>query len=293
MSLALITDSTVCLPQELIKGFSIDIVPVSLVLDGRVYRDGVDITSEEFYDLLKQANHLPTTSPSSPGGYLEAFRQASRWAKDILCITISRRVSAMFDSARAAAEMARGIMPQTRIEVVDSGTAGMAQGFLVLEAGRAAQAGKSLDEVMALIQLLKPRLNFLAMLDTLSYLAKGGRVPMAAAWATSLLQVKPILQIQQGEISLLEHPRTRRKGMERLVALMKARVGTTPVHAAVVHAACPDDAQELRARVSAGFSCRQLYVAEFTPVMGTHTGPGLLGLAFYAEEQAKEAHLAI
>lgn len=282
--IGLVTDSTACIPPELVAQYGIEIVPVELAFEGKVYRDGVDLSAEEFYQMLKKAHRLPTTSPASPVGFLEAYRRLGQRSEAILCLTVAARFSAMFDSARAAMETAREAMPGTRIEVLDSGVAAMCQGFMVLEAARAAAQGKGMEEVIAAAQRLRPRVQLLAMLDTLYYLAKGGRVPIPAAWASSLLQVKPILELREGELRLLERVRTRPRAIERMVEVLSQRGGGKPLHLAVVHAHAIEEAMQLKERLARLFPCRELYLTQFTPVMGVHTGPGLLGLAFYTEE---------
>ena len=282
---AVVTDSTACLPSEEIERYGIEVVPVNLVHDGRVYRDGVDISPEEFYQLLEKAKKVPTTSPASPGDYLRVFQRLGEKADAILCITVVARLSAMYDSARAAMEAARETMPHTLIQVLDSGTAAMAQGFIVLAATRAAALGKDLQGVVAAAQRVKSRVDLVAVLDTLTYLARGGRVPNVAAWASSLLQVKPILSIKDGEVRLAERARTKKKAVSRLLEIMKDRVaGQRPLRAAVFHAHAQEEALSLRDQVVQAFQPEELYVTQFTPVMGVHTGPGLVGLAFYTGE---------
>jgi DegV family protein with EDD domain len=191
----------------------------------------------------------------------------------------------MFDSARAAAELAREVLPRTAIQVLDSGTAAMAQGFVVLGAARAARAGKELQEVMEAATRIMPRVELVAVLDTLHYLARGGRVPKVVAWATSLLQIKPILTLSGEEVGFLERVRTRKKALSRLVEIMRERVGgKRPLHASVFHAAALGEALALREEIVREFQPQELYLTQFTSVMGVHTGPGVVGLAYYAED---------
>jgi len=284
-SVAIVTDSTSCLPREEVERYSIEVVPLNLVHEGHIYRDGRDLTADEFYRLLKASKRLPTTSPASPGEYLEVFRRVGEKARSILCISVSAKLSGMFDSARAAAELATEVLPRTAIQVIDSKTAAMAQGFVVLAAARAARLGNSLPEVMDAAARMMPRVELVAALDTLHYLARGGRVPMVAAWATSILQIKPILKLARGEVRLLERVRTRKRSLSRLLELMRERVGKKgPVHASVFHAQARDEALALQERVIREFQPKELYLTEFTSVMGVHTGPGVVGIAYYAED---------
>jgi DegV family protein with EDD domain len=277
----IVTDSTVCLPEALVERYAIRVVPLDLVFDGKVYRDGVDISPEVFYQLLQRARKLPTTSPASPGDYLKVYQELSRGVDSILCITVSSKVSAMFDAAQAAKEAAAAMMPQTTIQVLDSSTAAMAQGFVVLRAAEAAAQGQDLDQVAQVAQGIMSRVHLIASVDTLCYLAKGGRVPKLAAWASSLLRIKPIAYLFQGEVSLVATVRTSSRSRERLVEIVRQRVAGAPVHVAIFHAHAGEEAEELKRQISSRLQCAELYVTQFTPVMGAHTGPGVLGLAFY------------
>lgn len=281
---AIVTDSSACVPVQLVEEHGIRVVPIHLVFGNQVYHDGLDITPPQFYALLKQAPHLPTTSAPSPGSYLEVYRELAQQHQAILCITISARFSAINSSARLAAQMAKEILPELQIEVLDSGTAAMAQGFVVLAAARAAASGQDLAQVVAAARGVMPRVNIIAILDTLSYLAKGGRVPKIMAWVGSLLSIKPIMGMSQTNVGLLARARTKPQAVERILAIIEKRVGNAPVHLAVVHTNVPQEAEELKTRVAAMLRCVELYVTEFTPVMGAHTGPGLLGFAYYVEE---------
>ncbi len=171
---AIVTDSTACIPKEQAVQYGIEVVPVVFVFEDKSYRDGIDISPTEFYARLRQAKKLPTTSGSLPGPFLEAYREASQRASSILCITLPSKLSGMFDSAQLATEMAKEALPNAVIEVLDCGTAAAAQGLVVLAAARAAALGKSLTEVVDVARSAMRRVNLLATLDTLKYLVKGG-----------------------------------------------------------------------------------------------------------------------
>ncbi|MBA7675835.1 hypothetical protein ES703_84073 [subsurface metagenome] len=178
---AIVTDTTACIPQEQVEKYSIEVVPMAFVFGDKVYRNGVDMSPTKFYSLLRQAEKLPTTSHPSPEHFLDAYRDASRRAPNILCITISSHFSATFNSAQLATEMAKTTLPNTVIEVLDCDTAAAAQGLIVLEAARVADSGGNLNEVKKTARNIMERVNLFATLDTLRYLVKGGRVPQAAA----------------------------------------------------------------------------------------------------------------
>ncbi len=280
---AIVTDSTACVPRELVEKYDIRVVPINVIFEDRVYRDGVDMTPDEVYSLLRGAQKLPTTSSPPPGLYLEAYREASKEADGIVSISVSSGLSSIYESSWQAKELAKEELPGVAIEVIDCRTAAGGQAFVVLEAARAAASGLSLAEVAEVAKNMMAKVNVIVVLDTLYYLAKGGRVPKAAAWAGSLLEIKPIIEVK-GEAKLVAGARTKPRGVERLLKIMRERVGTGhPLHVIVMHADAAHEAEKLKERVGSGFDCAELLTAEFTPVMGVHTGPGLLGLAFYVD----------
>ena len=280
----LITDSAACIPPPLVEEQGIHVVPLTLVLDGKSYPDRADSDSHQFYEHLKSARQPPTTSSPPPGQYLEALRFAADGAGAALCITVNSRFSVSQDSALQAADMAGRDLPGLQVKVIDSGAAAMAQGFMVLEAARAAAAGADLEAAATRVEAMKPHVGVVAMLETLDYLARGGRVPRAAAWASSLLQVKPITEFSQGGVRLIARTRVRRRARERLFAILEQRAaGGRALHVCIHHADALEEALELAEQARSALSPVELYVSEFTRVMSAHTGPGLLGFAYYVE----------
>jgi len=282
---AIVTDTTACIPQEQVERYGIEVVPMTIIFGDKVYRDGIDINPTEFYTLLRQAKKLPTTSHPSPDHFLDAYRSASRRAPNILCITISSHFSATFNSAWLAMETAKTTLPNTAIEVLECGTAAAGQGLVVLAAAKAADSGRNLDEIIKTARNIMERVNLFATLDTLHYLAKGGRVPQAAALVNSLLKIKPIFSLNHCDAHTVALPRTDPGAAKRMLKLMEQKtVKKQPFHAVVMHADALDKAVALRNRISSQFDCAELFITEFTPVMGVHTGPGLVGIAFYSED---------
>ncbi len=278
----IVADSVACLPGELVAKYGIEVVPVQVIFGDKIYRDGVDISPSQFYAMLRQSERLPTTAASLPAAFLEAYRRASQRASNILCITLSARFSGMFSAALLAMNMAKESFPDVMIKVMDSGTAAAAEGFVVLAAARTAALGKNMEEVVEAAANVMPRVHLLAMLDTLYYLVKGGRAPRLAAWAGSLLDIKPIVTVKDGEARPVMNPRTTRGALNYILKLMEGRiVKGLPLHVAVMHADAVKQALELRDEISSRFDCAELFITEFTPVMGAHTGPGLVAVAFY------------
>jgi DegV family protein with EDD domain len=278
-----ITDSAACLPPDLIEEYGIHVVPLTLVLDGKVYPDQANGDSRQFYDHLRSTRTPPTTSSPSPGDYLEALRHAAARADAALCITIGSRFSVGYNSAVQASNTARSELPNLRVKVIDSGAAAMAQGFMVLEAARAAADCADLETAAARVEAMKPRVAIIALLDSLDYLARSGRVPRVAAWASSLLQFKPITEFGPAGVRLVARARVRARARDRLFALLEERAaGARSLHLCVHHADAPEEAQVLAERARSILKPVELYISEFTRVMSAHTGPGLLGFAFYS-----------
>lgn len=282
-SVAIVTDSTACIPADLAAQYGIEIVPVHLIFGGRTFVDSLTSDTREFYELVAKSSDRPTTAAPSPGMFLEAITRAARRADSVLCITVSAQFSAMYDAARQAIEIAKAEAPHADIRLLDSRNAAMAQGFIVLEAARAAAAGTGIDEVAAHAEAMTGRVTLLAMLDTLSYLARSGRVPRAAAWAAGMLQVKPIVRFSAAGIKLVARTRTRQRALERMASILAEQTAGRPTHLAVHHANAPSDADRLLASVRQRLDIVESYTTEFTQVMGVHTGPGLVALAWWCE----------
>lgn len=276
-----ITDSIACLTSGLVEQYGINIVPYSFSIDGRSYRDWVDITPSRAYELFLTDPESFYTSPASPADYLTAYRELGRRVRDIICITVSSRLSTAYNVAQVAGEQAREEMPGLAIEVVDSWTATAAEGFIALAAARAAEAGQGLADVVKAAEAVRDRISLVALLDTVRYVYRSGRIPQIAARAGSLLNIRPLLTISGGVVRVVSMGRDKGRGMGRLLAFMKKCVGDTPVHVAVMHAYALEDAERLRERVAAEFNCVELWLTEFSPLMGYACGTGTLGMAFY------------
>ena len=279
---AIVVDSGACLPAYLVECWQITVVPHILVIEGVPLRDGLDITPEAFYRLLREGRETPTTSAPSPAAFLEAYAAAGQIAPHILCIVVAMGFSASYDAALAASEEAKDALPGMRIDLLDSRAAAGATGLLALSAAQAAAAGDDLEQVVQKAKQIIPRLRLLATLDSLRYLSRSGRVSRLQAWAGSTLGIKPIFELRDGQPKLLEKPRSRRQALGRLLWNMRTAASDGPLYVNVMEADAAIEAEWLRDRVDAEFDCREIFVSQFTPVMGAHTGPGLLGVAFYS-----------
>jgi len=284
---AIVTDSLACLTRELVAEYEIGIVPLNIHFEGKVYKDWVDITPSQSYELfLKNPDSWGSSAPS-PEDFLKAYREASKQAKNILCITISAKLSATYDAAQVAKEQAEAELPGTVIEVLDSQTTTAAEGFVALAAARAAAEGQNLAEVIKVAGEMRDKVRFFAFLDTIRHVYRSGRIPKIASQAGSILHIKPILTTSSGLVRFAGVARNKKSGGERLLKIMRNKVGLRAVHVAVMHAYALDEGERLKERISSEFNCAELFVTEFSPVMGYACGTGTLGIAFYLEDQGR------
>ena len=279
----IVTDSTSCLPAKLIKEYDIQVAPVHLIIDGKDYRDHVDITPSEFWQIFKDLKELPTTGAAGPGDWVNVITEMAKSTDNIVCIALSKKLSATHEGAVQARDIMKSEHPNLSIEVIDSETATGALGFVVLEAARAAHAGKSLTEVVQVARDMVPRVKFFMSPDTLKYLIKIGRAPKTAIIG-DLLQVKPILGMVHGTglVESLGRARGRRKVMAQMVDMIKEHIDTTmPAHIIVHYSEHVEDVDELKEMVTSRYDCSEVYVSEVTPVIAAALGP-VVGLSFYS-----------
>jgi len=285
--IGIVIDSAVSIPEKLIREYRIEVAHLVTIFGDKVYRDGLDLqTPAELFRLIEKADKFPTSSAPPPADYLEAYRRLSRRADGILCVTISSKLSMSFKAATAAKEMAKEKLPRVRIEVFDSGTTVGAAGLMALAAARAAASGKGLNQVVKAAKEVRSRVNMLFIFDTLSYLAKSGRIGKAQAWMGNMMSMKPIVEVPPslGVVTPVVRVRTKSQAVKRLLEIVKQRVGTEkPLHMMVQHTSSPDEAESLKQVVRDQFNCVELLVCEFKPVAALVTGPRILGLSFYSE----------
>ncbi len=286
--IAIVTDSTCCLPAELVAQHSIHVVPLLICIGGKAFRDNVDIAPQEVYRIMRRDEDLPTTSVPTPDDFSKVFVRAGKEAEGIVCITLTGLQSKTYETAMLGRKLAEEAIPKTAIEVIDSRAVSGALGFTVLEAARAADRGAGLKEVCDVARKTMARMNFLAMVDTLHFLARTGRIARAAAWAGAVLNMKPVLEhsTSVGETTPFARPRSKAKAVELMLQTMTDRVGDSTVHVLVHHADELEEGEKLKAEVARRFNCAELHLTEFTPIMGVHAGPGVLALAFWKEDAA-------
>jgi DegV family protein with EDD domain len=265
-----VTDSTADVLPEWRDRYGMEVVPLNVVFDNRSFRDRVDLSDEEFFARLKAASRLPTTSAPAPGEFAAVYERLSHECDGVISIHLGGSLSGTVESARLGASTLQGFP----VHVVDSESLTICVGFLC----RVAAEAPTLEEAVRRVQERVPRLRILALLDTLRYLEMGGRINRAQAMIGSVLDLKPIMGVSEGRIRPLDRVRTRRKALGRLVELFRQDLPVEQV--AVMHAQAPEEAAELRSRVKAELDQVDVEISQIGPVLGTHIGPGAVGIAY-------------
>lgn len=277
MTVAVLTDSAANLPREEVERYGITVGPMYLKFGDRVYRDGVDLPLAGFYRKLVEEEVAVSTSGLSAGDFREMFSSALERADGVVCVTVASFVSVTYQSAvTAAAEFG------DRVRVIDSKSASMGEGFAVLEAARLAAGGAGFDAVAGRAEDVARRAQVIATINTFEFLRRSGRVHALLAYAGAALNIKPVFAFRGGQIEQLGRPRSRTRAVERLVEEVRRGGRAGPLHLAVAHADCAAEAEPLLERLRGEVECAETFVTEFTPLMGAHTGPGVLAVCFWA-----------
>ncbi len=272
MAVKIVTDSSADLPAELIKELGISVVPLYVRFGDEVYRERVSITDDEFYQKLVHGPVHPVTIQPGPQDFVEVYKKLVQEADGIVSIHLSSKLSGTYNSALQAKEMVgEGGCP---IEVVDSGSITMAMGLVCIAAAEAAKAGKDLEQVLDGVKQDVPNAHLLALFDTLKYLQLGGRIGKAKALLGSILNVKPLITLKDGEVMPAGQARTRAKGIERLIDFVKSASSIEAV--AVGYSTTPDEAQTLAKRLASIFTKEPVKIARLGTTLGVHAGPGTL-----------------
>lgn len=256
---------------------------MEITIGDQTYEDGRQGLTAEQFALLRDPRIRPQTAAPKPGVWLDRIRAAAAQGDAVFCVSLSAKLSAAYDAACTARELASSEIPGTVVRVFDSDTAAGAEALVALAAAKLASAGASLDEVEREAKKVAQRVRLLAYLDTLEYVWRSGRVPRVAVWATSLLDVKPVMEWYHGKVGVVARPRSRRKATERIFAELERELAGHRSHVVVMHAGAADDAEDLRSRIQVAFEPVELYVTPFAAFMAAHTGPGLVGAAYWAE----------
>lgn len=276
----IVTDSTCDLPQHYVDRYSIKVVPIIIRFDEETYLDNVTIDRPTFYRMIQERRALPKTSQPSPGDFANVYREiaASGQADQILSIHVTSKLSGTFRSAQMATEMVQG---EIAVETFDSlgGSAGM--GYMCIEAARMAEAGASMAEIVSRLTHIRDEINLFLTLADLKFAQMSGRVGKLQGALASLLNVKPIIYLEDGFIDVIERVRTRQRAIDRMLKLTAERVGDAPVRLGIVHAEAPDEAEQLLTQAQQMFNCQESYINDLALGLAVQFGPGTLGVITY------------
>ncbi|MCL6634163.1 MAG: DegV family protein [Peptococcaceae bacterium] len=276
----IVTDSTADLPKRLVAEYGITVVPLKVIFEGdEPLRDGVDIETEQFYHRQIQKKEMSRTSQPTPAEFALAYSELAAGGNSIISIHISAGMSGTYQSA----VMAKELLPGADIEVIDSRVVSLALGLLVLEAARAAKEGKSKEEILKDIDRMISEMQVYFVVDTLEYLARGGRIGKAQAFLGTILNVKPILYLKDGLIHPYEKVRGKARAIERLAQIAGEKAGRQKVKCALVHGMDPDGMEQLRLKIANKLNYDSLVTSTLGAVVGTHVGPGVVGFIFIPE----------
>jgi DegV family protein with EDD domain len=279
-NIALVTDSTGYIPKDLIDKYNITVAPQILIWGKETFEDGVDITPTEFYTRLQKTTVMPSTSQVTVSKFHEIFKRLLDEDCQVLAILVSAKLSGTINSALQAKSMLPAGVP---IEIVDSNSTAMAMGFHVLTVARAIKQGASLPESVKLAQEATKHTGVFFAVDTLEFLHRGGRIGSGTRFLGTVLNFKPILEVRDGVVEAVERVRTRRKSLGRIIELVEERIsGRTPVRLATLHANASEDAHIVLDEANTKFGAVESIFSEVSPVVGTHAGPGTVGLAYMA-----------
>ncbi len=275
---AIVTDSTANIPADLLEKYDIQTIPLTVNWAGESLLDNIDITTDAFYSRLQSAKEMPTTSQPSVGQFIEFFTKVSETAETVVGIFISEPLSGTLDSARSAARE----VPDLKIEIVDSRLTAAALALLVLAAARMAEEGKDYQEIAASVREMIPKVRLLFVVDTLEFLHRGGRIGGAQRLIGSVLSIKPILQLTDGEIDSLASVRTKKKAIAHLMKMVAEDTNwRSTIHYGIMDAQSPDTADKVMNEIQQNSQPAELLRTGISPVIGTHTGPGCVGIAYY------------
>jgi DegV family protein with EDD domain len=281
---AIVTDSTVSIPEAILEALRINWIPYYIHRGKEVLRDLVTIQRDEFYKWLPTAKELPQTASPGPGDYLNMYEKLSKeqGIRQIVSIHMTSKGSGAYQAAKAAQSMILENDPDLEIEVIDTLNVSMCHGWMVIEAARAALAGKTLADIVALVKKMIPITRMLQTADTLKYLYMGGRIGRAKHLVGSLLNIKPIISMEDGVIIALGQARSRLRAYEMMVEKIEAVVGYMgKIKVAYVHAAAREEAEKIKALVEKRLTCVESLICELSPALGVHTGPGTAGVCYY------------
>lgn len=280
MKIAIVTDSTSYIPEPILKKYNIHTVPLSVVFGEESFREGIDITIEQFYEKMRNEKELPTTSQPAIGTFVDLFEKLSEDFDEVISIHLSKKFSGTYHAAKSAGDMVENI----KVYPYDSELSAMPQGLFVLVAAELVGEGKSSEEIIAFLDEMKEKTRAYFMVDDLTNLQKGGRLSSAQAILGSVLNIKPILHIVDGVIVPFEKVRTRKKAIKRIMGMLEDAAKEKQLEKVVfIHGNNEKAATELRDAFADKFPGIEMIISCFGPVIGTHLGENSIGVSWYTK----------
>ena len=276
--LRIVTDGAADILPEWAKEYGIDMIPVNILFGEKSYLQGVELDNEGFYKLVDESKRIPKTSQPSPHQFVEFYRKIAQKGDTILSIHITAVLSGTYASSVSAAEELKG---EFNVIPIDSAVGSMGIGLMCREARKLERAGKGVDEIVRYLENIKSRIRVILTLDTLEYAKMSGRVKTLQAALASLLNVKPIAILRNGDLNMAERVRTRKAALERVIQIAVEEYGDQPVYLAVVHARDPKSGQALLEDAKSRFNCKETMIGELSISIAANLGPGTVGLIVY------------
>ena len=286
--IAIVTDSCASIPENILRELNINVVAYYIHRGKEVLRDLVTIQRDEFLSWLVTAKELPTTASPGPGDYVTMYEKLAEeeGVEEVVSIHMTSKGSGAYQAATVAKSMIQEKLPKLRVEVIDTLNVSLCQGWMVIESARDALSGKSLDEIIARVRQMIPVARMVQTADTLKYLYMGGRIGLAQRLAGSLLNIKPLIGMQDGVIVPLGQARSRGKAYQAMADLIEAAVGLgSKIKIAYVHAGAREEVLKIKDLVEERFQVVESFIAELSPALAVHTGPGTAGLCYYPVEK--------
>lgn len=282
--IGIVVDSTAYFTPEEKSHYQIELVPVNVRFEGKVYRDGVDLTPSQAYQFLEKNPKGWATSAPSPGDFLAVFKKLmAQGVKEILCLTLAQSISATWNSARMAKKTAKKEMPEVKIEVIDSGTAAVGEKLLALRAGEAAEKGKDFEELIKLVNDLKKRLRMFVLLETIRYIYRSGRIPEIASKIGAILPLKPILSFSGGKIKFMGATTSKEKSKDKILRILKREFDPNFPEIGLMYIDNLEEVEKLKKEISSLIPSAKVSLSEFSPIVGYATGKGTIGIGYLSK----------
>lgn len=284
MKIAIVTDSTANLSEEEQKQYFVELVPVNVMSEGKVYRDGIDLTPAQAYELLEKNPDDWATSAPSPGDFLAAYKKViTAGAKEIICLAPPPKLSATWNAGRLAKEMLEKEMPDIKIEVIDSGTAAAGEKLIIQRIGKAAEQGKNLEELVQLAESLKEKIRLFIMLETIRYIYRSGRIPEIASKIGGILPLKPIITIHRGKLGFAGAAISKQKSVEKVLGILKENFDPEFPEIILTHINELKGSEELKNKILEIIPSADISITEFSPIFGYALGRGVIGASFFSK----------